>query len=69
MLIYGREIILDWMNLTYKLVWKEAEELKDYIKACTVPVHKERGNKNEWDNQRGISMSSVHGKMHTVIES
>lgn len=58
------EKLAEWMNFICKLPWKEGEVPGDWTKATFVPVYKEKGDKNEYDNYRGISLLCISGKVY-----
>ncbi len=67
MLKYGREIVVDWMVWICNLVWEQSKVPEGWRKAIIVPLYKGKGNKDECNNYRGISLLSVPGKIYGRI--
>ncbi len=67
MLKYGGEIVVDWMVWIYNLAWEQSEVPEDWRKAIIVLLCKGKGNREECNNYRGISLLSVPGKIYGRI--
>ncbi len=67
MLKYGGEIVVDWMMWICSLAWEQNEVPEDWRKAIIVPLYKGKGNREEFNNYRGISLLSVPGKIYGRI--
>ena len=61
MLKYGGEIVVDWMVWICNLAWEQSKVPEDWRKAIIVPLYKGKGNREECNNYRGISLLSVPG--------
>ncbi len=55
--------VVEWLTMTCCLAWRQGEVSDEWKKAVIVPLHKGKGNKDECNNYRGISLSSVSGKI------
>ncbi len=66
MLKYG-EVVVDWMMWICNLAWEQSKVPEDWRKAITVPLYKGKGNREECNNYRGISLLSVPGKIYGRI--
>ncbi len=67
MLIYGGEIVVDWMMWICNLAWEQSKVPEDWRKAIIVPLYQGKGNREECNNYRGISLLSVPGKIYGRI--
>ncbi len=67
MMKYGGEIVVDWMMLICNLAWEQSKVPEDWRKAIVVPLYKGKGNREESNNYRGISLLSVPGKIYGRI--
>ncbi len=67
MLIYGEEIVVDWMVWICNLAWEQSRVPEAWSKAIIVPLYKGKGNREECNNYRGKSLLSVPGKIHGRI--
>ncbi len=67
MLKYGGEIVVDWMMWICNLAWVQSKVPEDWRKAIIVTLYKGKGNREECNNYRGISLLSVPGKIYGRI--
>ncbi len=67
MLKYGGRIVVDWMMWICNLAWEQSKIPEDCRKAIIVPLYKGKGNREEWNNYRRISLLSVPGKIYGRI--
>ncbi len=67
MLIYGGEIVVDWMVWICNLTWEQSKALEDWREAIIVPLYIGEGNREECINYRGISLLSEPGKIYGRI--
>ncbi len=67
MLKYGGEIVVDWTVWICNLAWEQSKVLEDWRKAIIVPLYNGKGNIEECNNYRGISLLSVPGKIYGRI--
>ncbi len=51
------------------LAWRQGEVLDEWKKVAIMPLHKGKGNKDECNNYRGISLLSVQGKIYGRIST
>ncbi len=63
MLKYEGEIVVDWMVWICSLAWEQSKVPEYWRKAIIVPLYKGKGNREECNNYKGISLLSVPGKM------
>ncbi len=64
---YGGEIVVDWMMWICNLAWEQSKVPEDWRKAIIVPLYKGKGNREECNNYKGISLLSVPGKIYGRI--
>ncbi len=67
MLKYRGEIIVEWKVWICNLSWEPSKVLEDWRKAIIVPLYKGKGNKEECNNSRGLSLLCVPGKIYGSI--
>ncbi len=57
------DTVREWMTMICDLAWRQGKVPGEWKKAVIVPLHKSKGNKDECNNYRGISLLSVPGKI------
>ncbi len=67
MLKYGGEVVVEWMMWICNLPWEQRKVPEDWRKTIIVPLYKGKGNREECNNYRGISLLSVPGKIYGRI--
>ncbi len=68
LLKYGGEVVVDWMMWICHLAWEQSKVLpEDWRKAIIVQLYKGKGNREECNDYRSISLLSVPGKIYGRI--
>ncbi len=62
-----RDAVVEWMTMICDLAWRQGVVPDEWKKAVIVPLHKGKGNKDECNNYRGISLLSVPGTIYGRI--
>ncbi len=63
---YGGNVVVEWVIMIYDLAWKQ-EVLDEWRSAVIVPLHKDKGNKDECNSYRGISLLRVPCKIYGKV--
>ncbi len=63
----GGEVVIDWLVWICNLEWEQSRVPEAWSKAIIVPLYKGKGNREECNNYRGISLLSVPGKIYGRI--
>ena len=64
MLKEGGVTVLEWLVRVFNICFMLSVAPVDWVIACMVPLYKGKGEVYECSNFRGISLSSVVGKMY-----
>ena len=69
MLIYKNEggALLRRQYALFKIVWQDEEVPQEFKDAAIVPIYKNKGDRSDCGNSRGISLPSLAGKILTRI--
>ncbi len=67
MVKHGGDAVVEWLTMICDMTWRQGEVPDEWKKAVMVPLHKGKGNKDECNNFRGISLLSVSGKIYGRI--
>ncbi len=67
MVKHSGNAVVEWMMMICDLAWRQGEVPDKWRKAIIVPLHKGKGNKDECNNYRGVSLLSVPGKIYGTI--
>ena len=60
----GGGAMVDWLVRLLNVCFREGRVPSDWRSACVVPLYKGKGDKYECSSYRGISLSSVVGKVY-----
>ena len=63
----GGELLLNKIHSFSKGIWREGKMPTDYSKNIIVPIYKNRGDKLQCKNYRGISLLCTGYKILTVV--
>ena len=67
MLKEGEVTVLEWLVRVFNVCFMLSIVTVDWVVACMVPLYKGKGDVHECSNFRGISVSSVVGKVYGRI--
>ena len=67
MVIGGSDMVVDWIWRMCHMAFESCVVPEDWKPAVIVPLHKGRGERNEYRNYRDISLLTVDGKIYAEI--
>ncbi len=67
MVKHGEDAVVEWMTMICNLAWRQGEVPDEWKMAVIVPLYKNKGNKDECSNNKGISLLNVPGKIYGRI--
>nr|VZI38386.1 unnamed protein product [Spirometra erinaceieuropaei] len=64
---HGGPQLMDHLTALFQEMWRQGEVLQDFKDATIVHLYKRKGNRQVYDNHRGISLLNIAGKIFARI--